>query len=416
MNSQHQTQIILSHAGKQHSYQVAKALFDLGLLYKFYTSSYIRSKHLQNLFERVGINFFSRRYLRGLPGKLVESNWRFEIPELIYSRIYGKGEMTQHAVYGRDVRFDHYMAKKVQTIDAEIYWGFQGSCLESIHASKKMGKTTVCELTTAHVTAAKKILGEEKILHKEWEDSFDNLEFPAFYEERLENEPHYADVVVAASQFTKRSLIQSGIEEEKVKVLPLGCDIDDIPFEVNEKKGVKDRPLRILYVGRITQRKGIKYLLEAVKSFNRSEVELHIIGFIHGSGEGLEEYKGYFTLHPPISQQQLYREYKKFDVLALPSVFEGFGLVVVEAMAAGLPVITTPNTIGPDIITHKKDGFIVPIRDVEEIKNAINYLRNLDTEEFVAMCKLARSTAERFSWNSYKSRLGELINTILPSY
>ncbi len=71
--------ITLSHSGKQHSYQTAKALYKLALLDKFYTSSYITNERLQKYFLKKGDKYWTRRFIDGLPGNRVDANWRFEI-------------------------------------------------------------------------------------------------------------------------------------------------------------------------------------------------------------------------------------------------------------------------------------------------------------------------------------------------
>lgn len=404
--------IILSHSGKQHSYHVAKALSDLGYLKKFYTSSYIRSARLQKQLIRLGDTFWTRRFLEGLGGELVVSNWRFELKEFIYNRLFGNGFRTQMAIYQRDVLFDRFISQQVHQFAGRAFWGFQGSCNDSLLAAKNAGKYTVCELTTAHVTSAQRMLGEEQKLHPEWADSFDNLIFPVQYQRRLEEEPFLADKVVAASKFTKQSLLDAGLSSDKIYHLPLGFDAGSIPFDQHSFSPYKDRPLKLLYVGRITQRKGIKYLLEAVKQYSRKDVELFIIGNKHGRGEGLKYYKGLFQLHPSLAQSKVFNSYREYDALVLPSVFEGFGLVIVEAMAAGLPVITTPHTIGPDIIEEDQNGYLVPIRDVNAIQESIDKLANKRPEALLNMRINARNSAMKFTWDAYRDRLKEFLETI----
>jgi glycosyltransferase involved in cell wall biosynthesis len=113
-----------------------------------------------------------------------------------------------------------------------------------------------------------------------------------------------------------------------------------------------------------------------------------------------------------MSQRQLFDKYSEFDALVLPSVFEGFGLVVVEAMAAGLPVITTPNSIGPELIDSGSNGYIVPIRDPLAISRAIEDLSKKSAAERNAMRKLSRKKALEFSWTAYTGRLKLMLDSI----
>lgn len=402
--------VILSHAGKQHSYHVANALDKLGFLERYYTSGYVTWPWLQKWAAKNPHNPLNKRFHYQLNTSKVASNWSFELKEKVLLKIYGSGDKVQHAIYHRDAHFDRYIAGQLKKGKFDLYWGFQGSCLESLKMANNLFKKSVCELSTAHVTEAKLILGEEKKLHPEWADSFDNLQFPESYQDRLEQEPIEAQKVLAASGFTKNSLVKSGIDPAKIHILPLGFDGSCIPFDPDKIIPYKNRPLRLLYAGRITQRKGIKYLLEAMKNIGLSNgVALDIIGFIHGSGHAIKPYKKYFRHLSPVAQAELFKNYQQYDALVLPSVFEGFGLVIIEAMAAGLPVITTGHTIGPDLIENDINGYIVPIRDAKALEDAIARLANKNPDELKSMKIKAREKAMNFTWDEYTRRLKDLI-------
>ncbi len=402
--------VILSHSGKQHSYHVARSLHELGLLERFYTSSYITQRWLQELILRRNNQYWSRRFESGLSGKYVEANWRFELREILYSKLFGQSSKTIHAVYDRDMAFDRFMARRMNQLSGSIFWGFQGSCHDSLIAAKAAGKKTICELSTAHAPAAIKILGEEKALLPEWADSFDNLEFPDRYCERLCKEPELADFVIGASRFTLETLRQSGIGESRMRYLPLGFDASSVPYSPRSIK--KTKPLRLLYAGRITQRKGIHYLLESMKELQREGVELHIIGHLQGKGDGLKAFDNLYTRHSPVSQSELFKRYSEYDALVLPSVFEGFGLVIVEALAAGLPVITTPHTMGPELIVDDHNGYLVPVRDSRAITQAVLRLSQKSIEQREQMSRNARASALNYSWNAYTQRLKHLMDTL----
>lgn len=394
--------ILLSHSGKQHSYHVAKSLNDLGYLQKFYTSGYITSKLLQQQICKSGNQYWSRRFIDGLHGNKVEANWRFEVKENIYNRIYGQFAKTIQAVYDRDVHFDHYMARKMHKLRGDVFWGFQGSCFNSLKAAKKNGMITICELSAVHAPTVIELLREEEILQPAWSSTIFNLKFPPAYYQRIIEEPELADIVIGASPFTLKSLHDHGISPAKTRLLPLGFEVDQIPFRVTTDGA---RPFRLAFVGRITQSKGIKYLLEAMKYFDPKDIELHLIGYVQGSTGELNKYSQHFIKHEPMQQYELFNTYQDFDAFILPSICEGFGLVIVEAMAAGLPVITTPNSIGPELIQDNVNGYIVPIRDSEAIVTALRKFLSKSTSELSQMRLAARQSVVNFSWDAYKKRL-----------
>ena len=404
--------VTLSHSGKQHSYHVAQGLKELGMLDKFYTSSYITQPFLQEYFLKKGNTFFTRRFQPGLAAPFVKARWDFELKEIIYRKLYGKTEKTQNAVYYRDVNFDKYIAKLLPRQSSNAFWGFQGSAHQSLLAAKQANKLAIVELATAHVKASVEILGEEAKLHPDFADSLDNLVFPDFYQKRLEEEPHIADLCIAASAFTKQTMLADGIAEDKIITLPLGFDMDYVPYQPSVKPGFESKPLRLLYAGTLTQRKGIKYLLNVMQQLKSENITLTCIGGIQGSGDGLKAYNGLFTHIPAVSQLEMFKLYQEYDALVLPTVFEGFGLVIVEAMAAGLPVITTPHSIGPELISNSENGYIVPIRNENALLEAIVSLRSKSQEEYQAMRLSARKTVESYTWKAYQTRLAEVCQQI----
>jgi alpha-maltose-1-phosphate synthase len=404
--------ITLAHAGKQHSYYVARSLQQLGHLDRFYTSSYVAPAWLQR--RLATNNFWNRRFLPGLAAPQVQANWRLELQELYLRRRYGKTARAQEAVYARDMAFDAFMARRLPGRPSQWFWGFQGSCYQSLEAARQAGKGSICELSTAHITESIRILGEEQRLHPEWADSLDNLVFPPEYARRLAQEPHRADIVVAASQFTRQTLLADGIADNKIVVLPLGFDMEHVPYVPRpESDRLSQRPLRLLYAGTLTQRKGLKYLMEVMKRLNTPDITLTCIGHVQGSGQALQAYKPWFSHRPAVSQAELFGLYGEYDALVLPTIFEGFGLVIVEAMAAGLPVITTPHSMGPDLITEGYNGYLVPIRDERALEQAIVNLRQLGDAQYLAMRSHAHHSVQRYSWAAYAGNLRNFIHSRL---
>jgi glycosyltransferase involved in cell wall biosynthesis len=112
---------------------------------------------------------------------------------------------------------------------------------------------------------------------------------------------------------------------------------------------------------------------------------------------------------PAVSQAEMFRLYTEFDALILPTLFEGVGLVLVEAMAAGLPVIATSHSMAPDIVEQGRNGWIIPIRDEAAIRNAVQQLRSLDNEAYSAMRHAARTSALQFTWENYAQKLAEML-------
>ncbi len=401
--------VLVAHAGKQHAYRHALAVQKAGCLERFVTSGYYCPERFPDrclaLSQRLD-RALRRRNLSGLDCRRVVRRWGLELPELIARRLLGNGRVAEDLVYRRDAIFDRWVARR-WAASGDVYWGFQGSCQQSLRAARAAGRTSVAEFATAHVTLAIKLLAAECEKHPEWADSISNFRFPDWYRERLETEPHEADFCVAASQFTKRSLMDVGIAEERIKLLPLGADLRE--FSPSPRSA--DGPFRILFVGGVGQRKGIKYLLDAYRKMRSPATELVIVGPLMGNGKALEQYRGCYTYLGRLDQSGVIEQMRRCHVLVLPSVFEGFGLVVPEAMATGMPVIASTHSIGPEIIRDGEDGFVLEPDDVDGLAGKLDWLASHRPEA----CEMGRSAAVQarsLSWERHQERVAEIIGEL----
>ena len=173
-------------------------------------------------------------------------------------------------------------------------------------------------------------------------------------------------------------------------------------------------PLKILFVGGLSQRKGLTYLFEAADQLG-SAIELTIIG--RKPAAECKPLESALTKHrwiPSLPHEEILKEMSRHDVFVFPSLFEGFGLVITEALPQGLPVITTPHTCGPDILTNGEDGFIVPIRDSQSIAEKLEELHR-DRTLLASMSAAARQTAERNTWSQYRTRLTEAVRSTIET-
>ena len=401
--------IVLSHSGKQHSYQVARALDALNMLDCFYTSSYITNKKLQQWLISRNDQYWTRRFVKGLGGSKVSANWRFELPEVLLRLSKQSSHKIQSAVYKRDEIFDKHIAKQIRnTPTKKIFWGFQGSSYNSLLTAKELGWTTICEQSSVHVLEQIRTFEKEKELLPEWSHSIPTLNFTEEYKARLINEPLAADYVFVNSTFSKKSQINSGIPENKIHILPLGFDAEGVQSNTKKKKTNK-----FLYVGRISQSKGIFYMLEAFRKLSSSNATLTLIGHNQTDLKLLKKYEKYTTILPPTSQAELFKLYKEYDALILPTILDGFGFVILEALAAGTPVITTTNSFGPEIIKDGVNGYIVEPRNIFQLSERILSIINLTQNSYELMRQSALLSVAEFSWDKYQSRLFIAANSLI---
>jgi starch synthase len=401
--------VVVAHSGKQHAYRHAAAVERAGALKAFVTSGYYKPERFPDrLFaasKRIDAKL-RRRTLDALPSGKVVRRWRFELPELLARAVLGNGDFAAKLMMRRDAKFDRWVARH-WAAQGDIYWGFQGSCLESLRAARNAGVTAVAEFATAHVTSAIEILSREAERHPEWAATISNFHFPDLYRERLEQEPGAADYCVVASEFSKRSLERVGVGTDRIQLLPLGVDVDDFAFRPRSAEG----KFRILFVGGIGQRKGVKYLLEAYQRMKSPATELVFVGPMGASEEPLKKYQGVYQYLGRMDQRDVVAQMHQAHVMVLPSVFEGFGLVIPEAMATGMPVIASTHSIGPEIIREGRDGFVLEPDDVEGLAAKLEWLAT-HRPEAVEMGKEAAERAKQVTWTAHEMRLAEILREI----
>lgn len=399
--------VTVTHSGKQHAYQHAYSLEKLGRLERLITSTYYRPSRWPDKLASLSPRLHRPLQKRGHPrldDRLVVRHIGLEMPELWYRNILKARERAETAMFRRDERFDRWVAEKYAS-KAQVLWGFQGSCLESLRAVRQAGGIAVCEFATAHVTAAIRILNQEAEKHPEWAGTISNFHFPDWYQERLEGEPAAADWCIAASGFTRDSLVEVGVSQDRIQILPLAADIDQFEFAPRSDSG----PLKVLFVGGIGQRKGMKYLFQAMEQLDSAEVQLSLLGPLPPDETALKSNQHLFEYLGRTDQAGVAEVMKQHDVLVLPSVFEGFGLVIVEAMATGMPVIASTHSCGPEVIREGVDGFVLAPDDVAGLAEKMNYLA-ANKKSLPEMGRNAFERSKEFSWRQHRDRLAVVLN------
>jgi starch synthase len=287
-------------------------------------------------------------------------------------------------------------------------YAYEDCAASSFEFFKKQGTKCFYELPIMHYKKKDQIMSEERERWPELKHCVELLKEPRWKIDRKDKEIALADHIIVAATVTKDSLIEHGINEKRISVIPYGAPVEY--FHPEEKTG---HQFRVIFVGIIGIRKGVHYLLKAWTDLKLTNAQLILVGSNVFPKEWLQQYMGKGILYyPSVHHKDLQKFYASSDVFVFPSLAEGFGLVLLEAMACGLPVITTPNTAGPDIVDEGQDGFIVPIRDVEALKEKILWCHD-HPHELAQMKKNSRQKAEKLSWNVYRDRLGSKVVRLL---
>ncbi len=275
-------------------------------------------------------------------------------------------------------------------------WG----CAELVFRKiKNRGGLCVLNYPFAHHRFAHRLLMEEAEREPAFADTLNGCDIPQWLADRCDDEIMLADRILVGSTFVRNSFQIEGVPREKLDVIPYGADAALFQPSVSIMPKTNGS-FSLLFVGQVGQRKGISYLLRAYEKFRGHGTRLRIVGTIQGNGRALRAYRTLFEHLDHIPRSHLPDIYRQADVFVFPTLVEGMGLVILEAMASGLPVITTPNGPG-DIVRDGVDGFVIPIRDVDAIVDRLERLRR-DPVLRMEMGQNARQRALEFTWNTYR--------------
>lgn len=322
-------------------------------------------------------------------------------PSWIPSNVKSK---LAESVHGK---FSKRLAKNLP-LDSEVFIGLSSFCLEAIIKAKQHGIISIVDHGSLHQRFESQLMQEESELLG---TTAENNLAPDWIIEKEDKEFESADYVILLSNAAKESLVKNGIPADKIFVNNCGVDLSQFSLKGDKQ----DNTFRIIFCGAITPRKGIYYLLRAFSELNLKNAELCVVGGTYDPTFKimLEKYMTPNTRFiGTLPQNQLVDIYNQSSIFVLPSIADGFGMVVPQAMACGLPVIVTDHVGAADVVTEGKDGFVIPIRDVEAMKEKIITL--YENPELVEnMGKEANIKAKNsLSWDAYGDRLTTFLDTI----
>ncbi len=399
------TNVLLAHPGTQHSHHGALALQQAGLLKRYVTGFYFNpesawARVLRRLPEKLSAKLDRELYRRFTLGLAPENIQMFPAAELLYiasGRLALLRPFSDRLLRWRNDRFDRQVAQIVATERPAAVMCYDTCALRAFEKAKQLGVFCMLDQSVGHVCSAAKLFEEERQLHPDFADTLP-AHVPEALIERCTREARLADAILSPSEYVRQSLLRIGVETSRILSMPYGVDSER--FRPAPKR--LGKKFRVLFVGQLSQRKGIKYLLEAFRQLRLPKAELVLVGQFVGPGKGLERYRDCFTRIPNIPKHEVHIQYQQADIFVYPSLHEGSALSIYEALACGLPVITTPNS--GSVVRDGIHGFVVPIRDVEVLKEKIVLLyENHQLRQ--SMAEQARRRAEMFTWAAYQQRL-----------
>lgn len=377
----------------------------------FFTSFYYRgegAEFLESLPLGLGQRLLKELRRRQAPGIDPARVWNDPLPELLYllaARGGAPAAWKRRILDWRNRRFDLRMAETVAGRKPDLVIGNDGAAEATFAAARAAGSATLLNQVIGHDAVGAALLAEEYRRDPDFAAAQPGRRDPRALETR-KREVLLADRILAPSPYVRQTLIDVGVAPERISLLPYGVDTARFHPAGSGQRG----PLRLLYVGQINQRKGLRYLLEAMRLLSGEAVELTLVGEIMVPPAALAPYRGLYRHLPNQPYHRIHEVFRDADVFVYPSLHEGSALAVYEALASGLPVVATHNT--GTLMEDGVEGFLVPIRDPQAIAAV---LRRLCAEEGlrVRMAEAARRLAETYTWQRYGEGLEEILSGML---
>lgn len=331
-----------------------------------------------------------RRY--GAGSAVVRSYWQHGLA----SRVAGRLGFRVEA--GWDQAFGRWAAKEIGRGQWDVIHCWSGVSLELLREHGNQRGATLLMRGSSHIRTQARLLAEEQIR------AGVPVEQPSpEMIQREEEEYDLADRIVVLSSFAQRSFVEEGVPPSKLCLLPLGVDHQSFRPSaeiVRErcKRILSGAPLRILYVGSLSLRKGIQDGLEVLRAVNPSAFQFRFVGEVSRDAKNCERnLRTYAEVIRRQPQQKLHEQYQWGDVFLFPTLEDGFSVVLSQAQASGLPILCTTNCGGSHLIREGETGWIVPIRKPEALKDRLIWC-DRHRPELAAMVETVYEDPESRDW------------------
>ena len=407
--------ILLTHpTGNNNVRAVLEGLFDSSLLTTYFTGIALNEK----LVNRLPIAYLRNRLSRrSYPVEILSDIRSFPQLDLfrhIYALVTSNASypscLSSTTLYERhDALVANYLSRQPHY---DAVYAYEDSALRTFQVAAEYGLKKIYDLPIGYWKASQDWLRLELQDNPSWCHSLSILSDTPAKLCKKDEELILADRIVVPSNFVRSTILRYHSSLDNIHVIPFG-----FPSRHRRSRPSKRTPhckLRALFVGSITQRKGLSYLLNAFKSLS-SVAELTLVGSLPDStSDSVKKELQNFTVLPPLPHKNLLEFMHNYDFLVLPSLFEGFALVINEALSCGLPVIATYESGVTESVRHGKEGLVIPSRSSDAIIEAVLALiDDPDMLEMMSLCAQRRSKS--FSWHSYKTSLIQLCRLTLES-
>lgn len=407
-------QVSVFHPGTQHSWQTALALQQLGRLDSYRTSIFYQPDKLPYSLQRFLPGPLARRAAAefrrfshpALDPALVHTVGLAEWAERLAARA-GMRELAQRIDRFGNRQFVRHLAGEIRSQRPFALWGYNGSSLSSFELAKRHGRTCILDRTNGDFRIYNAMMDQIAERYGDW---FLPIERKVAPEDIADDEREYrlADTILVGSPFaaqTIRDAVSDPANTDKLRVLNYCYDEALFAGMPTPEPRPAGTPVRFLFMGLAIPRKGIHHVLEAIARFPRGEAELTIVGDLKVPPRMFAPYADRVTWIPPVARADVPAIMARHDVLLLPSYFEGAGIVLYEALAAGCALIQSDRCA---LAVTPETGIMLGSVDTEAVEQAMA-AAIADRDRLLAWRRAAPLEARNYTFARYRENIAALL-------
>lgn len=396
------------------AYQAVVGLTRARLLHSFVTASYYSGRGaIPALAKRVlparygrWERILRRRHNPEIPPDQVRAHWGYDVALAVENRLGPhRARSRRRVARGRTRAFDRALARTVARERPELLFAFSDVASEhTLPLCRQLGIPTILSMVCGDPREELLVLDREANLEPEFfplylGDAAIDREALRWLHDRRLRDLELADRILVPSAHLAHTLIGHGTPADKIAMVPYSADTTRFVPDPHKRPS---RECTFLFAGGISQRKGIKYLLEAWRRVRRPGWRLQLLGALPRVLGPLERYLDEVEVLGRVGHADMPARMAAADVFVFPSLFEGSAVVTYEALACGLPCIVTPAA--GSVVREGHDGFVVPPRNVEALAARMELLGSSPLVR-ADLAASARARAEAFDWTRYHTEL-----------
>lgn len=384
--------VLVAHSGRQHSHRLARSLYASGLLQAYFTGVPCVPNWIWPL---------SRLFMSTIQNYPIEvpSAYIVQIPVTPVASRIGMlvgGSTPFYASRIGEQLFDYAVSRSICKLRPRVVVGYENSCKWSFLAAHKIGALKVLDAASVHHSTQDRLYGfkEPDALHEK-------------ICRQKDEEIALADLILVTSELALKSYLDAGVDQSRLRVVPMGVEISR--FSAKHEFQL-DAELRLGFVGGTTVLKGLDLLLEVMRELQFPAV-LHVFG--KGPLDLQVRQAPNVVAHGWCDQKTLAQKlHENVDVLVQPSRFDSFGMVVLEALACGLPVIVSESVGAASLVEDGITGKVIQAGSREDLAHAIEWMwQNRDL--IPLMSSNCVEVACKYDWESYYGSTAELFRKLV---